>query len=123
MISLSSPASEALEKVQSKMMRSFDAGTSLGHWRPSKAKVVEFLCWLYERLCEQQKLEMVDVTFFVPVTAPQGRKRVQPTLHQVSVASKMLGDRLQREPTHEEVMAFIKRNPDVGWCPNSEGGT
>lgn len=117
-VTLSGPASESLDRVQGKLMTSWKSGTGIGWWQPSKAKTIELLCWVYEQLCEHRKLEVADLMKFQPVTAPQGRRKFQPTLHQISVATKLLVDMHKREPTPEEVTAFLKRNPDVGWCPN-----
>lgn len=100
-----------------KLRGAFDAGVL--SWSPSQSKTIEFLGWVYEQLCERQKIEVADTLLFRPITAMQGRPQFRPTLHQISVASKVLIEKLGREPTQLEVNAFLKRNPDVGWFPNT----
>jgi hypothetical protein len=79
---------------------------------------MEFLVWVYERFCasaaNNQQFTMADLFAFNPATAPQGRQKFKPSEHRYSVACKILRDELQRDPSHDEVMMFIRRNPDVG---------
>ena len=105
---------EVLDRIQARLRKAFDDGTGFGPWSPSKSKIIEFLGWTFEQFCGDEKFQISDLYKFRPMTAPQGRPMFKPTDHQYSVATKITCDDLQRQPTHEEVIKFIRRNPDVG---------
>jgi hypothetical protein len=122
-ITLSDQALEAFDSVVARLKMDFDRGVGFTLWSPTQSKVAEFLAWTFKRLLEKGSVNLRDLNEFMPATLPQGRKRYVPTAHQFSVASKMLIQKLQREPTHDEVMSFLKRNPDIGkWEHPLAGG-
>lgn len=112
-ISVSPQSIAAFDAIVADLGKAFDDGVL--PWQPSQAKTLEMLCWVYRQLCEKKTLDVGATLLFRPVTARQGRPVFAPTLHQVSVASKMLIEKLGRTPTEREVNMFLKRNPDIGW--------
>jgi hypothetical protein len=113
-INISDHSMASFDRVVGRLRDRMDNGTGVGMWVPTQSKVLEFLVWVYEELCKQGKLTAGDEMKFEPATAPQGRQRRRPTPGQLSTAAKVLRGTLKRDPTEAEVLAFVKRNPDVG---------
>ena len=119
-ISLSDESYARLRIVMDRFEKAQEAGVSQFLWRPSCSKTIEFLTWFYENAhASVEAYEQTKKTMhaFHPATSMAGRPKRHNGLTVLGVATEALRSKLlqageRRDPTPEELKAFLKEHYD-----------